>query len=91
MSTPKDLDFYQESINYLLDVQLEDGAISWEKDAKLDPWDHVESAMGLAIGGKIKESKRAFYWIEFQVSFLILWERTVMKFENLFKQNCPHY
>tara|TARA_B110000014_G_scaffold264453_1_gene266232 strand:+ start:1974 stop:2987 length:1014 start_codon:yes stop_codon:yes gene_type:complete len=63
MSTPKDLDFYQESINYLLDVQLEDGAISWEKDAKLDPWDHVESAMGLAIGGKIKESKRAFYWM----------------------------
>ena len=43
------LSFYRNSIEYILNVQSSDGAICWEKDAKLDPWDHVEAAMGLAV------------------------------------------
>ena len=64
MTSPKDLLFYKESIDYILDVQLTDGSICWEKNAKLDPWDHIEAAMGLSVAGKIEESKKAFYWMK---------------------------
>ena len=29
--------FYKESLDYILKVQMADGSISWEKDKKLDP------------------------------------------------------
>ena len=35
--------------------QRPDGEIPWCHDQKTDPWDHVEAAMGLSIGG---------YWIK---------------------------
>ena len=57
------LSFYRNSIEYILNVQSSDGAICWEKDAKLDPWDHVEAAMGLAVAGEKKASREAYYWM----------------------------
>ena len=43
---------------------MADGSISWEKDKKLDPWDHIEAAMGLVIGGKEAEARSAFIWLK---------------------------
>tara|TARA_B110000008_G_scaffold275488_1_gene313024 strand:+ start:217 stop:1224 length:1008 start_codon:yes stop_codon:yes gene_type:complete len=59
-----DLEFYRDSINYILEVQEDDGSIPWETGKKLDPWDHVEAAMGLSIAGRKEEAKAAFLWLK---------------------------
>lgn len=48
---------------YIARVQLPDGAIPWFEDSIIDPWDHVEAAMGLAIGGYVREAERAYDWL----------------------------
>jgi len=58
------IEFYRDSIDYILDVQSPDGSIPWEPSKKLDPWDHVEAAMGLSIAGKKKETEKAFLWLK---------------------------
>ena len=58
------LNFYEDSLNYILEVQSPDGSICWETSEKLDPWDHIEAGMGLIIGGKEKEAKIAFTWLK---------------------------
>ena len=57
------LEFYRNSIDYILSVQNEDGSIPWESEKKLDPWDHIEAAMGLSIAKKKVESEKAFLWL----------------------------
>ena len=57
------LEFYRNSIDYILSVQNMDGSIPWEFEKKLDPWDHIEAAMGLSIGRKKEESEKAFIWL----------------------------
>ena len=47
----RELKFYSSSVDYILEVQNQDGSIPWEKGKKLDPWDHIEAAMGLSIAG----------------------------------------
>ena len=59
-----DLGFYNSSIDYILSVQESDGSIPWEIGEKLDPWDHIEAAMGLSIADKKEESKKAFLWLK---------------------------
>ncbi|WP_236889232.1 phenyltransferase domain-containing protein [Desulfoluna limicola] len=44
-------------------TQLPTGEIPWSDGDKTDPWDHVEAAMGLAVGGRIVEARRAFAWL----------------------------
>ncbi len=44
-------------------VQLETGEIPWYEGGKTDPWDHVESAIGLSIGGYREEARKAFEWL----------------------------
>ena len=56
--------FYKDSLDYILEVQALDGSISWEKNETLDPWDHIEAAMGLVIGGKEAEARSAFIWLK---------------------------
>ncbi len=43
--------------------QHADGAIPWCTGQKTDPWDHVEAAMGLAIGGRFEAARKAFNWL----------------------------
>ncbi|HNQ86181.1 MAG TPA: phenyltransferase domain-containing protein [Deltaproteobacteria bacterium] len=43
--------------------QRESGEIPWHGGGKTDPWDHVEAAIGLTIGGYYEESRRAFEWL----------------------------
>lgn len=44
-------------------TQRKNGEIPWCDGQKTDPWDHVEAAMGLAIGGYFKEAQLAFEWL----------------------------
>lgn len=44
-------------------TQLPDGAIPWSVGDKTDPWDHVESAMGLTVGGAHAQARRAYDWL----------------------------
>ena len=48
---------------YIARVQLPGGAIPWFDGGTLDPWDHVESAMGLSIGGYHTEAEAAYDWM----------------------------
>ena len=47
----------------IVDTQLTSGEIPWCEGQKTDPWDHVETAMGLGIGGYLPEARRAFEWM----------------------------
>ena len=44
-------------------VQKPTGEIPWHTGGKTDPWDHVEAAIGLSIGGYHEEARRAFEWL----------------------------
>lgn len=44
-------------------TQREDGEIPWSETDKTDPWDMVESAIGLNIGGRRSEARAAFRWL----------------------------
>ena len=48
--------------DYILRVQKKNGEIPWSKGGKTDHWDHVESAMGLTVGGFHREARRAYMW-----------------------------
>jgi hypothetical protein len=56
-------DLITHTCNYIARIQLESGAIPWFVGGITDPWDHVESAMGLAVGGKTAESTAAYRWL----------------------------
>ena len=64
MKEIEQLDYYQDSINFILDTQADDGSICWEQNKKLDPWDHIESAMALTVAGQIAAAKKAFEWMQ---------------------------
>lgn len=44
--------------------QRPDGEIPWSTGDKTDPWDHVESAMGLTIAGDYTSAVKAFRWLK---------------------------
>ncbi len=48
---------------YIKENQYPSGGIPWFKGGVLDPWDHVESAMGLTVAGFYKEAKDAYRWM----------------------------
>jgi hypothetical protein len=39
------------------------GAIPWHGEAQLDPWDHVEAAMALDVGGETERAEAAYDWL----------------------------
>lgn len=51
------------TINFILQRQLPTGCIPWFDGGKADPWDHIEAAMGLTIGGEWDAAKRAYRWL----------------------------
>lgn len=60
--------FFPESllrptVNYILQTQLPNGCIPWFTGGKADPWDHIEAAMGLTIGGELAAARRAYQWL----------------------------
>ena len=44
-------------------TQKENGEIPWSENDKTDPWDHVEAAMGLTIGGEYARARKAYDWM----------------------------
>ena len=52
-----------QAASFIARTQGPDGEIPWCAGQKTDPWDHVESAMGLSVGGYLDESRRAFEWM----------------------------
>ena len=64
MSNFEKINFYKNSIDFMLDIQADDGSITWEKNSKLDPWDHVECAMALVTAGEIEAAKNAYSWMQ---------------------------
>lgn len=60
----QDLTFDVDSAAQLiLRTQKDDGEIPWCDGEKTDPWDHVEAAMGLSVGGYLAEARHAFSWM----------------------------
>ena len=49
--------------NLIAQTQMTSGEIPWCRGQKTDPWDHVEAAMGLGIGGYLTQAQRAFEWL----------------------------
>jgi hypothetical protein len=47
---------------FVLRQQRSDGSIPWYDDSHLDPWDHVEAAMGLTVAGHWSAAWRALEW-----------------------------
>lgn len=43
-------------------AQEDSGAVPWFPDGHVDPWDHVESAMGLSAAGLLAEAESAYEW-----------------------------
>lgn len=56
-------DYFAPTVNSIARVQQADGAIPWHEDGPLDPWDHVEAAMGLTIGNRLDEARHAYRWL----------------------------
>ena len=52
-----------QASSFIARTQRPDGEIPWCEGQKTDPWDHVESAMALSVGGYLDESQRAFEWL----------------------------
>jgi hypothetical protein len=55
--------FVARTAAYIVEVQEPDGAIPWFPGGKLDPWDHVEAAMGLTVAGRLDEAEAAYRWL----------------------------
>lgn len=43
-------------------LQQPDGGIPWSAGAHIDAWNHVESAMGLLVGGEVAAAHAAYEW-----------------------------
>jgi hypothetical protein len=43
--------------------QQPDGLIPWYAGGQADPWDHVEAAMALDVGGEAERAGRAYDWL----------------------------
>ncbi len=56
-------DMIRHTVDYIAGIQLSSGAIPWFHGGIVDPWDHVESAMGLTIGGNLDAAEAAYHWL----------------------------
>jgi hypothetical protein len=49
--------------DFIAALQKDNGEIPWSVGGKTDPWDHIESAMGLSIAGYFNQAERAYQWL----------------------------
>jgi len=60
---PLDQAQVEASIDAIARAQLDDGRIPWFPGHHADPWNHVEAAMALAVGGRDDAVRRAYDWL----------------------------
>ncbi len=63
ISDKKSIISVEEVGAFIVSLQKESGEIPWSVGGKTDPWDHVESAMGLSISGFYDEAVNAYKWL----------------------------
>jgi hypothetical protein len=51
------------TVDAIAQVQRDDGSIPWYQGGQVDPWNHVEAAMALDVGGRHAEAARAYTWL----------------------------
>lgn len=56
-------EFLRPTVGFILETQLPSGEIPWFTGGYADPWDHVEAAMGLSIGGEFDAAHHAYRWL----------------------------
>jgi hypothetical protein len=52
-----------ETVDCIAEWQLPSGMIPWFPGGHADPWNHVEAAMALALGGNLRAAERAYEWL----------------------------
>ena len=60
MLTP---DALRQTVDAIALVQAADGRIPWVSGGKADPWNMVEAAMALDVGGRHVDAARAYEWL----------------------------
>jgi hypothetical protein len=58
--SPVDL---EQVARFIASLQKANGEIPWSAGGKTDPWDHIESAMGLSAAGMYGQAERAYQWL----------------------------
>ena len=53
----------RETVDHIAEWQLPNGMVPWFPGGHADPWNHVEAAMALAIGGRRADAERAYQWL----------------------------
>ncbi|HLH46088.1 MAG TPA: hypothetical protein VKV25_02950, partial [Acidimicrobiales bacterium] len=53
----------EATAGWIASLQLPNGMIPWYAGGHADPWNHVEAAMALTVGGRRAETERAFAWL----------------------------
>jgi hypothetical protein len=53
----------QATVDGIAEWQLPSGMVPWFPGGHCDPWNHVESAMALALGGRRAEAEAAYQWL----------------------------
>lgn len=51
------------TVSTIVEVQRPDGMIPWFGGGHCDPWNHVEAAMALSVGGFHREAELAYEWL----------------------------
>jgi hypothetical protein len=52
----------EQTVASIAAAQHDSGALPWP-DGHTDPWDHVECAMALVLGGRLAEARAAYAWM----------------------------
>jgi hypothetical protein len=53
----------EETAASIADQQQRDGMILWFPGGHADPWNHIEAAMALDLGGRRSDAERAYQWL----------------------------
>ena len=56
-------DEVRATVAWIADQQDADGALPWFRGGQLDPWDSVEAAMALDLGGRHDRAAAAYRWL----------------------------
>ena len=56
-------DALDATVDSIAEWQRPNGMIPWFPGGHADPWNHVEAAMALLVGGRRREAERAFEWL----------------------------